>query len=803
MDFLNNIENDSLLIIPNSMKDDVLMYIDSLDHLLNVKILSFNELKKELLFDIKDESILYLLNNYDNKKSILEAYLRNIYYVEDKSYNNSNLNKLVKIKKELEENNLLVHDDLLINHYKNKKVYVYGYDYIDSFNNRLLSNFNNVEIIDIKPIRDNIKVNSLNTLEDEISYLIENITKLIDKNIPLNKIVIVNTDDTYKKELYKYFNMSSIPIEIYKSNNISSSIIGKKVLNILKNNKSLDETLSYIEENYNLENDYNNKLYSKILSIFNRYNPYINKYDFNIIYECIFDDFNNEKLIMNKINGIRVEDYSNRVFSKDEYVFFVNFTEGNVPKIHKDEDYITDNMKEELNLDKTYIVNKYEKDSLINKILSTDNIYISYKLKYKDEEFYKSSLIDDNIFIDNPYEIDGNTLYSKTYTKLLLSSKLDDLIKYGKHNEYLDKLYNTVSINYREFDNKYKPINKENIKEYLNNKHDNLIPLSYSDMNTFYNCSFRYYLNRILEIDSFESNIYTFVGNLFHHVLSKMHNDDFDFDIEWNNYLKYKELSPKEEFFVNKLKNELLLIIDYIKEFDMDTGLVNNIHEERRKVEKHSELDFIFKGFIDKVMYKEYDGNTLYSVIDYKTGSPKIDFRDTYYGLSMQLPSYLYLIEKDKLFDNSKPVGLYLEEILSNEMNRDKDLSYKDIRFNTLKLNGYTTDDITNISRFDPTYDKSKYITSMSTTKEGLSKNAKVLTDEEYNELINLVDSKIDNMIDCIENAKFDINPVFISKDKSVTGCEYCKYKDICFRTNKDIKYVDKKENLSFLNEYK
>ena len=59
-----------------------------------------------------------------------------------------------------------------------------------------------------------------------------------------------------------------------------------------------------------------------------------------------------------------------------------------------------------------------------------------------------------------------------------------------------------------------------------------------------------------------------------------------------------------------------------------------------------------FKGFIDKIMYKEKDGNTYLSIIDYKTGNPSIKLDHLKYGLSMQLPSYLYLTSKSKMFDN-------------------------------------------------------------------------------------------------------------------------------------------------------
>ena len=58
-----------------------------------------------------------------------------------------------------------------------------------------------------------------------------------------------------------------------------------------------------------------------------------------------------------------------------------------------------------------------------------------------------------------------------------------------------------------------------------------------------------------------------------------------------------------------------------------------------------------FIGFIDKLMYKELDDEIIASVVDYKTNKNiEIDKDIMKYGLSLQLPSYLYLIKHSKDF---------------------------------------------------------------------------------------------------------------------------------------------------------
>ena len=222
--------------------------------------------------------------------------------------------------------------------------------------------------------------------------------------------------------------------------------------------------------------------------------------------------------------------------------------------------------------------------------------------------------------------------------------------------------------------------------------------------------------------------------------------------------------------------------------------------EKEINIDKSHELKIDFNGKVDKILYGEYDNDTLVSIVDYKTGNADCDIRDTIYGLSMQLPIYLYLLDKGNIFDSYRLAGFYLQRILDKEVEANNKMTYLDAKRDKLKLNGYSIDNMTDLSRFDSTYEKSKYIKSMSITKEGnFNSNSKVLNNVEVDNLIKLVDKKIDDMIIDIENAKFDINPKMLSNKDEIIGCRFCTYKDICFRRNENIVYLEKKEDYSFL----
>ena len=86
---------------------------------------------------------------------------------------------------------------------------------------------------------------------------------------------------------------------------------------------------------------------------------------------------------------------------------------------------------------------------------------------------------------------------------------------------------------------------------------------------------------------------------------------------------------------------------------------------------------------------------------------------------------------------------------------------------------------------FDLSYEKSEVIKGMRKGKNGFYSSAKVLSDEDILKIINIVDKKIDKAIFEIEKGKFIINPKRI--DNKLVGCEYCKYKDLCFKKEEDI----------------
>ena len=792
MNFLKDIKEKTILVVPNDIKNKVLEYVNNLSSLVQFKIYSLNEIKKYLLFDYDIEAILYLMQEHGYEYEVAKNYIENLYYIEDIDYDDEKLKHLKTLKNELDSNNLLTYNNMFKKSYKDTPFIVFGYPYLDSFNKKLLSNFN-YQVIENTKKNDKHIVNKFTTLEDELLFVINKIIELINSGVDINKIYLTNLDSDYNNEIKRMFGLFNIPIDLDTSSSLMSTLMGKKTYEQLEETKSFELAVEFMKT-FDLSKGNNQSIYNAILSILNKYNDL--DYSMDVVISAIKYEFLNRSINNNNLdNMIRIGNI-NSYYSDDEYVFLLGFNQGVVPRIIKDEDYISDQLKPLVGLDSANEINRLERESTLKSINSIKNLTISFKEHYLDNEYYPSNFVELEEFeVDESNKLE--TDYSKLYSRLVLGKMLDNLIKYDSKEEKLGKYYNSMNIDYMTYDNSFKGIKKDALYKHLNNK----LVLSYTTIDTFYKCQFRYYLDNILKLNKYEETFDTIIGSLFHFVLSHVYDDNFDFDREYDYFLKDKEFNNKEQFYLDKLRKELRIVCTRIKEFSNDTELKQVFTEKNIKIDKSKDIEVIFKGIVDKIMYKETPNNTLVAVIDYKTGNAEIDITNANYGIGMQLIIYLYLISKSDLFDNYSFVGFYLQKILNSEVNIEKDKTYLEQKYKGMKLFGYSNSDPEIISRFDPTYEKSEYIKGLRTSSKGFYSSSKVIDDSTMDKLINLVDKKIDESRDKILEGDFEINPKKFYGDDETIGCEFCKYHDICFRKNEDIKDLKKCKDLSFLEE--
>ena len=160
----------------------------------------------------------------------------------------------------------------------------------------------------------------------------------------------------------------------------------------------------------------------------------------------------------------------------------------------------------------------------------------------------------------------------------------------------------------------------------------------------------------------------------------------------------------------------------------------------------------------------------------------------------MQLPVYLYLIHYSKIFKSPIFSGIYYQNILFDYLPWSKKLDKEKCDLYLLK--GYSTDDIDILSKFDKTYKDSRLIKGMS-YNDKFGRYSKVLDNNTLYNLVKFTKKHIDNKTDEILDRDFSINPK-VYKEKNIS-CKYCKFKDLCYMNDKNIKYLEDVDDLSFL----
>ncbi|MDD3305326.1 MAG: PD-(D/E)XK nuclease family protein [Bacilli bacterium] len=794
MDIMNLIDDKTILIMPNEIKIKVLK---NNKKLISIKTLTKNELTKKIFFDYDEKTLFYMINKYNLKVDVAVMYLKNMYYIEDEEYDSNKLNELVKMKKDLENHNLIIKNKFLIESLKDSNVIVYGYDYIDSFFKKMLdiiSKYATVKIIDNKELKSNdIKIYEFNNLEEEVNFIANSICKLIQDGININNIKLGNITEEYFIPIKKIFSFYNIPINLDDNYNLYGTKIAQVFIEEFKITNSLDESLNKLTKIYNMNDSNNALIYNMVVNICNKYIWY-NK-DIDNIIKLIINDFKNTKINNPKVtNAVEVIDLKNNIIEDNNYVFLMNFNQGSMPIIHKNEDYITDDLASALGLETTSEKNEREIEVCLNIVKRLSNVIITYKLKTKDQEYYPSSLINYlNVSVIKNFKPNVNISYSSIQDEIALSKKLDKLVKYDELESDIAVLYyNYPNILYKTYNNSFRGLNNSNLLEYLKPK----LRLSYSAIDDYFKCAFKYYINYVMKLRDREEKFHLTIGNLFHYVLSQAFTDNFDFGASWNEALKGKELSAKESFFLTKLRTELKFVIDVINSQNKLSMLDKALYEERIYINLPHKIDVTFSGVIDKIMYKEED-NTLISLVDYKTGNTDINLDSVIHGLNMQLPVYLYLVKNSHKFNNPKFIGFYLQEILHNEIYKDSKKDYETIKSDALRLKGYTIDQEELISKFDSSYLDSRVIKSMKVGNNGFYQYSKVLNTNQIDNLIELVSHKIDEGVTNILDGKFDINP------KSLNGknlaCEFCELRDMCYMKDNDITILKEQKYSDFL----
>ena len=776
MNFLDDISRDTLIICESDNKKKILNKINECKKLIPVKFISLKELYNLYYFNYDEKALYYLINKYNFKYDVAKTYLDNLIYIENTEFRSDKLNDLKNIKKELESNDIIKKNENFIHDINNKDIIFYGYDYIDKFTLKLIDSIKkitNIKIIEKKYDDYKHKAYEFAHIEDEVDFVASKICSLIKNGIDINKIKISNIDDEYKPIIKRVFYFYNIPINLDDEETLYSTIPASFLI------KNFNSDLSDIIEK--LKEKYNPSVVNQIINIINKYTFVSDKL---LVKDMIIHDLLNTKVIKTKfVNAINIIDYKN--YSNNDYVFLMNFNQKSIPVTHKDEKYLSDNDLKLLDLETSVELNKIDKNIAINNIKSIKNLIITYKKESYSSEYYPSNLINEM----NLEVVTENTTLDNSHlsNKIKLCKYLDDYYKYNIKNPDMDTLLNNYDLPYKNYDNKYNLINRNTLEKLINNK----LILSYSSMQSYNECSFKYYIQNILKLDVYEDKFSSYIGTLFHHILEIGINKEINVKEEIDKFIIDRKFNNKEKYYIEKLTKDIEFALNVIKK-QLDYTKFNKIITENKLVViKNRNISVTFKGFIDKMMTYNDGGKTLVALIDYKTYDVdlKMDLID--YGLNLQLPIYLYLAGNN--LETVEFAGFYIQKVLPSEKKYNKDKTLEEQTCENMKLCGYSNSDEHILKLFDRTYESSEIIKGMKIKNDGnFSSSSHVLNTKQMDMIISKVDDQINKCIDNIDSCNFNINPKNINNNN--ISCKFCKYRDLCYMTQKDIEEITVQE---------
>ena len=731
-------KNYDTIICPNGIKEKILNDLTKNKEILNLKFFTLDEFKKAYFGTYNNLAIYYLMKKNSYSYDTAKTYLDNYYF-------------LPQLKQELEENNLIIKENILI-----KRIVIVGYTLIDKY---LMDEIKKYDYLFIdSALKSSVKkaYECQNKLA-EVNFVIDKIYDLL-KTVDINNIFLVNVGSEYVEILKRQCNFYKLPINL----NNQKSIYGTKIVKeFLKNLKEKKEII--------LGDDEISELIVKIV------NKYITLDIDDTFIKCIDYELRHTYIPIQKLdNAVNIKDIED--INEEGYYFVLGFNEGSIPKLYTDIDFLSDMKKESLGILTSNEKNKDLKKRIINN-LSYENVTITYNV---DDKFPSSLINEYNIAIEKVNKTNYN---SDIYNKLLLSEKLDNFIKYNEESNDLSLLFNNYkNIDYLNYNNQYTGIDKELFKKKVKE-----LKLSYTNIDRYYKCPFSFYITDILKLDKYEDTFTAYIGTVFHYILSICKKDNFNFENEFSKFIQKRELSIKEKFFLDQLKENLLYAIEVVKQFDTYSTFDDELYEKKIEINKSREIKITFKGVVDKIKYRKINNKTYVAIIDYKTGNTNIDINHVKDGLGMQLPIYLYLVKHSDLQD-VEFAGFYLQHILPN---KDKEVdNYEEALEKKYYLEGYSNANEDILKLFDKNYMESKMIKSMHLNNDGsYYRYAKVLNNDEINALIDMTENKINEAIDNILDTNFKVEPKYV--DGKLVGCEYCKYQDLCFRKGEDIKRLD------------
>lgn len=790
-------QEEDIIIVSNKYIKPILIQKFS-NQMRKITFKSFDEVKDDIYTTI-DYQMLFHNMKEDTNLEVLRIKLANSYFIQQDS-NEPFLHELYLYH----QNNHLILDENHLSYYKSKKVYFVNYYGDDDLINQMLPFLKHYErCFTTNSIDKELTIFHFENYDDEILEVVNHIAILLNKKVDPAKIVIHKVNKDYLNKLEEYLMIYKIDYIVEGEGSFFDVDIVKNFFHDLKNYEAM--RLNKVLKDYLIDKK-DNKIFSKIGKVLEpliMLDLTINSITLDLIKDVFIHTIYQEEVT----NAIKIENVLNHIYDDDTHIFIMNFSHGEIAHIYKDDTYLNDKIRKNLKLLTSFDRAQIEEKKILDCIHSYESIHLSYSTYCSSKIYMPSNLIkelakkrivnicDASIHIYHIVNEDmAKMRFFKAYALYRLYQKktFDYLYGYTYFCADLTKRYQSdfnATLDYLALPTLF-------------------MELSYTKLNDYFSCPFRFYLKYILNIEEkMEDNNSTFVGRMYHFVLEKVVAKRYidrrtkeevleNISVYICDFVKNQtyEIKDKLKFYLNKFSEELKLIVEIIMDF-MDHSSFEVLGLEQ-KLEKQLDDYTVVVGLIDKILkYQEY-----YLVIDYKTNPVHPNWYALDVGLDLQLPLYLYLIKAND--PNAKIAGSYLQSVFRTSLLKYEDKPLSKVMLEQLKYVGYTLQDRDVILAIDTNaLNGSGSLPKQIVSNKGFYKNflKKSFTQTQFDAIILYVEKLIFEANKKIRKGLFPILPLTDEKNESV--CRYCRLKDLCYRNETMKKVYKKHDDFSYLFE--
>lgn len=750
-----------IVIAPYQMHANLLKKYRQKDPFSDVKIISKEGLMSEYYGLVDEKATAYLMKKYHYSYDNVSIVLSFIPFI------NKPINNLLKIKEDLIENHLISKNIYLSQFFKGNLVFVHGYSDSDKEIKNILNDLKvNYQFVKNEKKELAYFVDTYETQFDEVFYVLNAIAELLDKGEDINRIYIYSVDSEYLYPFSEFSQSFGFKVDDGKANSLYVTPLASRFLKQYIETKDIDAAKEAISDCENKE------LLEDLLSVIDRcLEP---EMDFETQLDYLIGELKSTKVSKQQFKDV-VRVINKPIYEQGAHIFVVGFAQGFYPASKKDSELLSDLEKASIGLNTSLEETKNNQDVLLDFFNSDNHFHFSFSERSISNKKYLSPLVKMLGFKERKPDL-PKVIYSQDMVNYFYA-RMRDLKEFYKQSDYYYQAIEKIAnIHYGEYDNSFTGVDAMN--EDMEIKH------SYSKINEYYQCPFKYYVSNILSIDPFEGNFATKFGTVAHKIF-ELHNDEgFDFDKVFDEEVKKQGFSDEELPLVENLRMQIKRASESIR---LHQHYMNNpkiITEKRLKMQVGK------KSFLSGVIDKSIIFDDKYLVlVDYKTGSDSFDSKYINEGVSLQLPTYCLLAINDDEFKKYEIIGTFINNVVDSKLSYGNESEALIDPF--FKLHGKVATDLELISQIDKTIcdGKSEFIKSVSLSKDGgFKKSDSLVSKDEFNNYAEVALRKYLEADANIRKNNFSINPLF--KSKSDNACKYCEYKDLCFVKKAQRRYL-------------